>query len=75
MEQCYRVQQHSATAVTDPCVNRICGKDNPESSLPVFPGLHSVPIQQIVQGFPVVVHFVTVMDDVEGGAEQADGEQ
>ena len=37
---------------------------------PVLPGLHAVPVQQEVEGLPVVEHLVAVVYDVEQGAQQ-----
>ena len=41
-----------------------------EQCAPVLPSLQSIPIQQVVKRLPVVVYFITIMDDVEVNAEQ-----
>lgn len=42
---------------------------------PVLPGLLAVTVEQEVERLPVVIHFITVVYDVEDGAERARDQQ
>lgn len=69
-----RCQQHSTLALYVKALTRPDTALALYCSIPIFPGLHSIAIQQIMQRFPVVVDLVAVVSNIESCTQNTGGQ-